>query len=136
MGFSKVLHATTFVVAALSVDAGSVAAQSWRVDFGTPAATTSRIPVSFRTTSHGSSIWRGVVWGAAVGAVAAGAVCASSKTCRDDGGVLEDAVFGGVLGAVVGGAIGAVAREKSNMMNHRGVVIGPVTLRVRVRVIA
>ena len=71
-----------------------------------------------------------------MGAVAAAAVCASNETCRRDGGVFEDAVFGAALGAAVGAAIGAVARDKSNLTNHRGVVIGPVALHLRVRVIA
>ena len=136
MRFSRVLHATAFAVVVLSAGVGSVAAQSSRVDFGPPPAASSRIPLSFRGTSHSTSIWRGVLWGAAVGAVAAGVVCATSTTCRKDGGVLEDAVFGGVLGAAVGAAIGAVVREKSNPMSRRGVVIGPVALRVRVRLAA
>jgi hypothetical protein len=74
------------------------------------------------------------MWGAAVGAAAAGAVCASSESCRRNGGVFEDAVFGAALGATVGAAIGVVARDRSNPMNHRG-PIGHVALCVRVRVI-
>jgi hypothetical protein len=131
MGFSEAFHATAFAVVALSAGVGSLDAQSSRLDFGAPPATTSQIPLSFGSIGHSTSIWRGVMWGAAVGAVAAGAVCASSESCRKDGGVFEDAVFGAALGAAVGGAIGVFARDKSNVMNHRRFVIGPVVLRVR-----
>ena len=134
MGLSRAFHAAAFAVVALSIGAGSLDAQSSRLALRTPLATSSQIPLSFRSGSHGTSIWRSVMWGAAVGAVAAGAVCASSESCRRNGGVFEDAVFGAALGAAVGGAIGFVARDKSSPMNHRGVTLGPAALRVRVRV--
>ena len=130
MGFSEAVRAIAFAVVASAAGAGSLDAQLSRVDLGTPPATTSQIPLSLRSTGHSSSIWRAVMWGAAVGAVAAGAVCASNESCRKNGGVFEDAVFGAALGAAVGGAIGAVARDKNHPMN-RGVV-----MRVRVRIVA
>lgn len=134
MGLSKTFHATTFAAVVLSAGVGSLNAQSSRAVFGTPPATTSKSPLSVGSPSRSASIWRGVMWGAAVGAAAAGAVCASSESCRRNGGVFEDAVFGAALGATVGAAIGVVARDRSNPMNHRG-PIGHVALCVRVRVI-
>ena len=122
--FSKAFLATTFAVVALSAGAGRLDAQSSRVVFATVPAATSHTPLSFRSTSRSTSIWRGVIWGAAVGAVAAGAVCASNATCRRNGGVLEDAVFGAALGAAVGGAVGAVRRSSFS-------IVMPVTRRVR-----
>ena len=134
MGFSDAFHATTFALVALSAGTGNLSAQASRLDFGARPAAISQMPLSLCSASHSSSIWRGVIWGAAVGAVAAGAVCASSESCRKNGGVFEDAVFGAALGAAVGGAIGFVARDKSSPMNQRGLTLGPAALRIRVRV--
>ena len=134
MRFSKALRPATIAIVTLSAGVRSLEAQSSRLELGNTQAATSQIPLSLRSTSRGSSIWRGVIWGAAVGAVAAGSVCALNETCRKDGGVFEDAVFGAALGAAVGASIGAVAYDKSTLANHRGVGSG-VALRVRVRVI-
>lgn len=136
MTFSGTLRATTVALVALTAGVRSLDAQSARLDFGTPSPTTAQIPLSVGIIRHGTSIWRGVLWGAAVGAVAAGAVCATDESCRRNGGVSEDAAFGAALGAAVGGVVVAVARDQSVFARHGAVVARPVVLRVRMHVTA
>ena len=112
MTFPRTLRSTTVALVALTAGVRGLDAQSARLDFGTPSPRTAQIPLSVGIISHGTSIWRGVLWGAAVGAVAAGAVCAADESCRRNGGVSEDAIFGAALGAAVGGVVVAVARAE------------------------
>ena len=136
MTFAGTLRASAVALVALSAGVRSLDAQSARLDLGTTSPTTAQIPLSVSIIRHGTSIWRGVLWGAAVGAVAAGAVCAADESCRRNGGVSEDAVFGAALGAAVGGVVVAVARDQSILTSHGAVIARPVVLRVRMHIIA
>lgn len=136
MTFPGALRATTVALVALTAGVRSLDAQSARLDVGTPSPTTAQVPLSVSIIRHGTSIWRGVLWGAAVGAVAAGAVCAADESCRRNGGVSEDAVFGAALGAAVGAIVVVVGRDQSLRTSYGAVVARPVVLRVRMHIIA
>lgn len=137
MTYPTVLRSITVALAALIAGAAILDAQATRLDLTTPSPRTAQLPLFVSSARPSTSIWRGVLWGAAVGAVAAGAVCAADKTCRRDGGVFEDAVFGAALGAAVGAVVVAVARDQQSILTNCGGVVAPsVALRVRVQIIA